>query len=170
VCFLFWNGVFFLIVLCPSFLFGGVQVAALLEKRAKVKEMTYDTYEFDYLPTLRVRAEQLVDEGTCSNLDQVCCNALQHTATSRNTLQHPAAPCNTQQLVGGCLLESVVVCIAVHCNVLQDTAIHRLVDEDIRCGGDSEKHCIILQHTAPARHCRRLHPNATNRYTATENE
>ena len=116
--FFFWNGVFFLIFLCLSFLFEGAQVAALLEKRAKVKEMTYDTYEFDYLPTLRVRAEQLVDEGTCSNLDQVCCNALQHTATSRNTLQHPAAPCNTQQLVGGCLLETVVMCIAAHCNVL----------------------------------------------------
>ena len=31
------------------------EVAALLERRARIKEMTYDTYEFDYLPTLRSR-------------------------------------------------------------------------------------------------------------------
>jgi hypothetical protein len=46
-------------------------VAALLERRARMKEMTYDAYEFEYLPTLRARASELVDTGVCSNLDQV---------------------------------------------------------------------------------------------------
>jgi len=56
------------------------EVAALLERRARIKEMTYDTYEFDYLPTLRSRAESLVANGTCSNLDQAL-KHLSHTST-----------------------------------------------------------------------------------------
>jgi len=56
------------------------EVAALLEKRARVKEMTYDTYEFDYLPTLRARAEALVDSAECSNLDQAL-KRISHTSS-----------------------------------------------------------------------------------------
>ena len=56
------------------------EVAALLEKRARVKEMTYDTYEFEYLPTLRARAEALVDSAECSNLDQAL-KRISHTSS-----------------------------------------------------------------------------------------
>jgi hypothetical protein len=47
-------------------------VAALLEKRARVKEMTYDTYEFDFLPTIRLRAEALVASGNPLCLHIAC--------------------------------------------------------------------------------------------------
>jgi hypothetical protein len=56
------------------------EIAALLEKRARVKEMTYDEYEFEYLPTLRARAQDLVASGSCSNLDQAL-KQLSHTSS-----------------------------------------------------------------------------------------
>jgi hypothetical protein len=44
------------------------EIAQLLEKRAKRVEMSYEDYEFRYLPTLRARADQLVRRGTCRSV------------------------------------------------------------------------------------------------------
>lgn len=46
------------------------QLAALFERRAKRKEMSYEEYEFRYLPRLRDRVRELVANGTCSNENQ----------------------------------------------------------------------------------------------------
>ena len=46
------------------------EIAALLEERAKRKEMSYEEYEFSYLPSLRSTAEALVRNGTCANLSE----------------------------------------------------------------------------------------------------
>jgi hypothetical protein len=46
------------------------EIARLLEERAKRKEMSYEEYEFRYLPALRSIAEELVRRGTCRNLNQ----------------------------------------------------------------------------------------------------
>ena len=45
-----------------------VQVAEMLAERAKRKEMSYEEYEFVYLPTLRASVEELVRRGVCANL------------------------------------------------------------------------------------------------------
>jgi hypothetical protein len=44
------------------------EIADLLEERAKRKEMSYEEYEFSYLPSLRSSAEALVEHGTCPNV------------------------------------------------------------------------------------------------------
>lgn len=41
------------------------ELAALFERRAKRREMSYEEYEFEYLPTLRQRVQELVRDGTC---------------------------------------------------------------------------------------------------------
>lgn len=41
------------------------ELAALFERRAKRREMSYEQYEFEYLPTLRQRARELVRDGIC---------------------------------------------------------------------------------------------------------
>jgi len=46
------------------------EIATMLETRAKRKEMTYEEYEFDFLPTIRQRAEALVAEGVCTTVEQ----------------------------------------------------------------------------------------------------
>jgi hypothetical protein len=47
---------------------GTEEIAQLLEERAKRVEMSYEDYEFRYLPTLRARADQLVRGGTCRSV------------------------------------------------------------------------------------------------------
>jgi hypothetical protein len=44
------------------------EIACLLEERAKRKEISYEEYEFSYLPGLRATAEELVRGGTCRDL------------------------------------------------------------------------------------------------------
>mmetsp|Transcript_14432 Transcript_14432/g.35301 ORF Transcript_14432/g.35301 Transcript_14432/m.35301 type:complete len:488 (-) Transcript_14432:397-1860(-) len=46
------------------------EIAKMLEERASRIEMTYEEYEFDFLPTLRQRAEALVAKGTCKTVEQ----------------------------------------------------------------------------------------------------
>ena len=46
------------------------EIADMLEERAKRKEMSYEEYEFSYLPSLRSSAEALVQQGTCANLNE----------------------------------------------------------------------------------------------------
>lgn len=41
------------------------ELAALFEQRAKRTEMSYEEYEFDYLPRLRERVRELVKRGVC---------------------------------------------------------------------------------------------------------
>ena len=43
-------------------------IARLLEVRAKRKEMSYEEYEFRYLPALRATADELVRRGTCRSV------------------------------------------------------------------------------------------------------
>ena len=45
------------------------ETAALLETRARRKEMDYAEYEFNYLPALAHTTEELVLDGTCKNLN-----------------------------------------------------------------------------------------------------
>ncbi len=46
------------------------EIASMLEERAKRKEMSYEEYEFSYLPALRSTAEALVQRGTCSSINE----------------------------------------------------------------------------------------------------
>ena len=46
------------------------ELAALFERRAKRKEMTYEHYEFRYLPGLRRRVRELVESGICKDENQ----------------------------------------------------------------------------------------------------
>ena len=46
------------------------EIASMLEERAQRKEMSYEEYEFSYLPALRASAEELVRRGICENLNQ----------------------------------------------------------------------------------------------------
>ena len=46
------------------------ELATLFEQRARRREMTYEHYEFDYLPGLRDRARRLVKNGNCRNENQ----------------------------------------------------------------------------------------------------
>jgi hypothetical protein len=46
------------------------QIASMLEARAKRVEMSYEAYEFSYLPSLRSTAEALVRRGTCANINE----------------------------------------------------------------------------------------------------
>ena len=41
------------------------ELSKLFESRAKRKEMSYEEYEFTYLPALRSRVRKLVDDGVC---------------------------------------------------------------------------------------------------------
>ena len=43
------------------------KLARLFERRAKRREMSYEDYEFNYLPTLRQRVRELVRNGTCTD-------------------------------------------------------------------------------------------------------
>ncbi len=43
------------------------KLADLFQQRAKRREMSYEQYEFAYLPALRHRARELVRNGTCPN-------------------------------------------------------------------------------------------------------
>ena len=43
------------------------ELATLFEQRARRKEMTYEDYEFSYLPGLRDRVRELVDQGICKD-------------------------------------------------------------------------------------------------------
>ena len=43
------------------------ELAALFRRRAKRREMSYEEYEFEYLPTLRGRVRELVRDGTCAD-------------------------------------------------------------------------------------------------------
>ena len=58
------------------------ELALLFERRAQRKEMTYEHYEFRYLPGLRDRARELVSRGVCKDenqayIHQAHCNLLQ---------------------------------------------------------------------------------------------
>ena len=46
------------------------ELASLMEERAKRKEMSYEEYEFSYLPALRETAEDLVQRGVCQTLNE----------------------------------------------------------------------------------------------------
>ena len=46
------------------------EIARLLERRAKRKEMSYEEYEFSYLPDLRATAEDLVRRGVAPTLNE----------------------------------------------------------------------------------------------------
>jgi len=46
------------------------EIASMLERRAKRKEMSYEDYEFSYLPRIRETTQELVRRGTCANLSQ----------------------------------------------------------------------------------------------------
>ena len=46
------------------------ELSALFERRAKRKEMTYEHYEFRYLPGLRQRVRELVRRGICKDENQ----------------------------------------------------------------------------------------------------
>jgi len=46
------------------------EIARMLKERAQRKEMSYEEYEFAYLPAIRSTAEELVRRGTCPNLTQ----------------------------------------------------------------------------------------------------
>ncbi len=46
------------------------ELITLFEIRAKRKEMTYEEYEYDYLPNLRQRVGMLVKQGVCKNEPQ----------------------------------------------------------------------------------------------------
>ena len=43
------------------------ELADLFERRAQRKEMSYEEYEFSYLPQLRESVEELVSSGVCVN-------------------------------------------------------------------------------------------------------
>ena len=43
------------------------ELSDLFERRAKRKEMTYERYEFRYLPGLRNRVRELVQSGVCKD-------------------------------------------------------------------------------------------------------
>ena len=59
---------------------GNVQeLASLFERRAKRKEMTYEHYEFRYLPGLRHRARELVSRGICKDENQAYIYQSQHS-------------------------------------------------------------------------------------------
>ena len=47
-----------------------VELSTLFEQRAKRKEMTYEHYEFHYLPGLRHRVRELVRRRICTNENQ----------------------------------------------------------------------------------------------------
>jgi len=46
------------------------EIARMLEARAKRVEMSYEDYEFGYLPRIQEITEELVKRGTCANLSQ----------------------------------------------------------------------------------------------------
>ena len=46
------------------------EVALMLEKRAKCVEMSYEQYEFEYLPRIHDTVNELVRRGTCANVSQ----------------------------------------------------------------------------------------------------
>ena len=46
------------------------ELSTLFERRAKLKEMTYEDYEFRYLPGLRHRVRDLVSRGICKDENQ----------------------------------------------------------------------------------------------------
>ncbi len=46
------------------------ELSTLFERRAKRKEMTYEHYEFHYLPGLRDRVRDLVKRGVCKDENQ----------------------------------------------------------------------------------------------------
>jgi hypothetical protein len=46
------------------------ELVALLQERAQRKEMSYEDYEFRYLPNLRATAQELVRRGTCKTANQ----------------------------------------------------------------------------------------------------
>lgn len=46
------------------------EIARMLEERAKRKEMSYDDYEFSYLPRIGETTEDLVRRGVCANISQ----------------------------------------------------------------------------------------------------
>jgi hypothetical protein len=62
---------------------SSAEIAGMLEERAKRKEMSYEEYEFVYLPSLRSTAEELVRRGTCSNLGEAYRYQAHHNLRSR---------------------------------------------------------------------------------------
>ena len=44
--------------------------AALLRERAARVEMSYEEYEFDFLPNIRSRARALVTSGVCDSMER----------------------------------------------------------------------------------------------------
>lgn len=51
---------------------GVDELAELFERRAKRREMSYEEYEFAYLPSLRQRARKLVRDGICADENRAC--------------------------------------------------------------------------------------------------
>jgi hypothetical protein len=62
------------------------EIALMLERRAKRVEMSYEEYEFSYLPRIRDTVEKLVQRGTCANLSQA------YRYQARNNLQPKLGP------------------------------------------------------------------------------
>lgn len=54
------------------------ELSTLFERRAKRKEMTYEQYEFHYLPGLRRRVRELVGRGICKDENQAYIHQAHH--------------------------------------------------------------------------------------------
>jgi len=65
---------------------SNADVAKLLKERAQRKEMSYEHYEFEYLPNLWNKAQLLVDQGKCVSVDQ----ALKYIAHSNVLVEEDA--------------------------------------------------------------------------------
>ena len=46
------------------------EIARMLKERAQRKEMSYEEYEFSYLPAIQSTTERIVQRGICANLPQ----------------------------------------------------------------------------------------------------
>ena len=66
--------------------FGGdasvEELAQLFERRAKRREMSYEEYEFGYLPTLRQRVRELVASGVCPDENRAYIHQAHRACTS----------------------------------------------------------------------------------------
>jgi hypothetical protein len=73
------------------------EIAHLLEERAKRKEMSYEEYEFSYLPGLRATAEDLVRRGTCRDLNHAYRYQAHHDVQPRHDILQKLNPLRTSE-------------------------------------------------------------------------
>ena len=64
------------------------EIALMLEQRAKRVEMSYEDYEFEYLPRIRETTEELVRRGTCANLSQAYRYQAHHNLQGAKRVNH----------------------------------------------------------------------------------